>query len=90
MTDQAEVLVSPQPQATLVCVGKHSQRIEVRAWIEANANASRFRDSLLRSVRERLRRDSLLTSDQPSQPEMLDVMSDESDRERRRRKRRVA
>ncbi|MEM8910651.1 MAG: mechanosensitive ion channel domain-containing protein [Planctomycetota bacterium] len=90
VTDQAEVLVSPQPQATLVCVGKHSQRIEVRAWIEANANASRFRDSLLRSVRERLRRDSLLTSDQPSQPEMLDVMSDESDRERRRRKRRVA
>lgn len=70
---QDDVLLSPAPQATLVCVGKRSQRIEVRAWIEQSRDASRFRDELLRTVRRFLDDKQLLVSPQPSQPELREA-----------------
>ncbi len=71
--DQPDVLLAPGPQATLVCVGKSSQRIEVRAWIEEGQDASRFRDSMLHLVSKYLRERELLSSAQPSQPLLRDV-----------------
>ncbi|TWU51866.1 mechanosensitive ion channel domain-containing protein [Rubripirellula reticaptiva] len=68
--DQPDVLLSPAPQATLVCVGKRSQRIEVRAWIEEGQDASRFRDSLLRTATSFLSEKRWLAADQPEQPAM--------------------
>ena len=73
VSDQPHVLVTPAPQATLVCVGKRSQRIEVRAWIEEDQDATRFRDSLLKIVSKFLQEEDLLTSPQPSQPRMPDM-----------------
>ncbi len=70
--EQEDVLLTPAPQATLVCVGKRSQRIEVRAWIEAGQDSSRFRDSLLKVVRKFLAEKNLLSATQPSQPTMPD------------------
>jgi small-conductance mechanosensitive channel len=68
--DQPEVLLTPAPQATLVCVAKSSQRIEIRAWIEQDQDACRFRESLLTTVRRFLREKHLLAATQPSQPTM--------------------
>jgi len=68
---QDEVLLTPTPQATLVCVGKRSQRIEVRAWIEEGQDAADYRDILLRVVRRHLSDKNLLARTQPSQPSML-------------------
>ena len=76
--EQQDVLLTPAPQATLVCVGKRSQRIEVRAWIEEGQDASRFRDSLLKVVRKFLAEKNLLAATQPSQPTMLDAADEES------------
>ncbi|KAA1262439.1 Miniconductance mechanosensitive channel MscM precursor [Rubripirellula obstinata] len=81
--EQPDVLLTPAPQATLVCVGQRSQRIEVRAWIEEGQNAERYRDSLLSTVRKFLREKNMLTSSQPSQPEMR-TQSDDSRRSRTR------
>ncbi len=78
--DQAGVVLSPAPQATLVCVGKTSQRIEMVAWIEDHQVASRFRDDLLRTVTSFLREKGLLVSGQPQQPELRDSNQDESER----------
>jgi small-conductance mechanosensitive channel len=71
--EQPDVLLTPAPQATLVCVGKRSQRIEVRAWIEEERDAHRFRDNLLKVVRRYLKENQLLTLDQPSQPAIQDA-----------------
>lgn len=70
--EQQHVLLTPAPQATLVCVGKSSQRIEVRAWIEERQDASRFRDSLLKVVTKFLRDKDLLAATQPPQPAVGD------------------
>ncbi len=78
--EQQHVLLTPAPQATLVCVGKLSQRIEVRAWIEEEQDASRFRDSLLKVVSKFLAEKNLLAATQPSQPTMLDAAEEESGR----------
>ena len=74
--EQPDVLLTPAPQATLVCVGQRSQRIEVRAWIEEGQNAERFRENLLALVRKFLREKKLLTSNQPSQPDMRNRSDD--------------
>ncbi|TWU36683.1 Mechanosensitive channel MscK precursor [Novipirellula aureliae] len=66
--EQPEVLLTPAPQATLVCVGRKSQRIEVIAWIEQSKDVSRFRDSLLKTVRSFLRERNQLATEQPPQP----------------------
>lgn len=71
--DQDAVLLSPAPQATLVCVGKRTQRIEVRAWIEPGPHPERFRDELLRVVRRFLDDENILAADQPAQPDMDEV-----------------
>jgi len=73
---QPDVLLTPAPQATLVCVGKNFQRIEVRAWIEEGQDASRFRDSLLKTVSKYLREKDLLVATQPTQPSMHDATDD--------------
>ena len=92
--DQPDVLLTPSPQATLVCVGKRSQRIEVRAWIEDGQNAPRFRDDLLRTVLKYLRSKNLLAADQPAQPGMRDpvdgLLDDPFGRSRKRTGRRTA
>ena len=92
MRDHPDVLISPAPQATLVCVGKHTQRIELRAWVEQNARASRQRDALLKVVNGYLRDERLLTSQQPRQPDMQDSLPDLDDlpRPRKNRRRRPA
>lgn len=77
--EQPDVLLTPAPQATLVCVGKTSQRIEVRAWIEEGQDAARFRDSLLKIVSKFLREKDLLAATQPPQPSMRDSKSDAFD-----------
>jgi small-conductance mechanosensitive channel len=66
--DQKHVLLSPAPQATLVCIGQRSQRIEIRAWIEEHRDPSRFRESLLQIVRRHLSEQDLLFETQPKQP----------------------
>lgn len=76
--DQQHVLLTPAPQATLVCVGKRSQRIEIRAWIEEGQDASRFRDSLLKVVSKFLRDKELLAANQPPQPVMGDAANTSS------------
>ncbi|TWU56671.1 putative MscS family protein.1 precursor [Rubripirellula tenax] len=81
--DQPDVLLTPAPQATLVCVGKRSQRIELRAWIEDGSDASRFRDSLLTTVRRFLDQKKWLASVQPSQPSMRDLENSDSHGSRR-------
>lgn len=81
---QEDVLLTPAPQATLVCVAKRTQRIEIRAWIEDGHTAVDFRDSLLKTVRRFLRDERLLASPQPEQPEMKNVLDDDHRPTRRR------
>ncbi len=64
---QPELLVSPAPQATLVCVGQHSQRIELRGWIEDDQDAIRYRDLLTKTVLDFLADNNLLAANQPRQ-----------------------
>lgn len=71
--DQDVVLLSPAPHATLVCVGKRTQRIEVRAWIEPGPHPERYRDELLKVVRRFLHDQNILAADQPTQPDMDEV-----------------
>ena len=75
VVDQPDVLLSPAPQATLVCVGKSTQRIELRAWIEQSHDVLAFRDSLLATVTSYLKERRLLASAQPSQPVLKDWTS---------------
>ena len=70
--EQTEILLTPAPQATLVCVGQNSQRIEVRAWIEQGRDATHFRDALLRTVRTYLQDKQWLAPHQPTQPPIRD------------------
>jgi potassium efflux system protein len=71
--EQSDVLLTPAPQATLVCVGKAFQRIEVLAWIEEGQDPNRFRDSLLRIATKHLRDKNLLSASQPPQPMISDA-----------------
>ncbi|MDA8743739.1 mechanosensitive ion channel [Rubripirellula amarantea] len=77
--EQRDILLSPAPQATLVCVGKRSQRIEVRAWIEEGSDEYRFRDALLSTVTKFLKEKNWLAANQPSQPLMSDPLDSTSD-----------
>lgn len=70
LVKQPELLLSPAPQATLVCVSQSSQRIELRAWVEESVDATRFRDSLKKTVLHFLSEKNLLTSQQPRQPSL--------------------
>ena len=64
--DEPDVLLSPAPQATLVCVAQRSQRIELRVWIESARDAERVRRDLNQRVRRDLRDRGLLARDQPA------------------------
>jgi len=89
--EQPDILLTPAPQATLVCVSKHAQRIEVRAWIENSKDAERFRDSLLRVVTRYLDDKSWLASPQPVQPRLSNRFNDlDDDSQSKRRTRRSA
>ncbi|WP_438811131.1 mechanosensitive ion channel domain-containing protein [Rhodopirellula halodulae] len=81
MVQQPEVLLTPAPHATLVCVGQRSQRIEIRVWIEQGTHAERYRDQLLKLARRTLSDRNLLAPNQPSQPEMRDILTRSDDTE---------
>ncbi len=66
MIEQPDVLLSPAPQATLVCVAQRSQRIELRAWIESSRDADRMRRDLSQITRKNLRDAGLLVRDPPA------------------------
>lgn len=68
LVEQPDLLLSPAPQATLVCVSQKSQRIELRAWIEEDLDATRYRESLTKTVLDFLLEKNLLASNQPRQP----------------------
>jgi len=70
VSEQQDVLLTPAPQATLVCVGKRFQRIEVRVWIEGGQDASRYRDVIHRVVTKFLHEKNWLAASQPSQPRL--------------------
>ncbi len=72
LVDQPELLLSPAPQATLVCVSQKSQRIELRAWIEEGLDASRYRATLTETVIKYLSERNLLAPSQPRQPSLTD------------------
>jgi small-conductance mechanosensitive channel len=78
--EQPDVLLTPAPQATLVCVGKTSQRIEVRAWIEDGQDPSRYREQLLKVVTKFLREKDWLVANQPAQPKVRPINDEMSDR----------
>ncbi len=83
--EQDDVLLTPAPQATLVCVAKRSQRIELRVWIEDGHDAEIYRDSLLRLVRRFLTEKNWLAKPQPTQPLMRNRLDDhDTDAPRRR------
>jgi small-conductance mechanosensitive channel len=84
--EQEDVLLTPTPQATLVCVGKRSQRIELRAWIEEGHDAEVYRDSLLKIVRRFLHDKNLLAKIQPTQPEMGNTRDERTPPSNRRRR----
>ncbi len=67
LVEQPGLLLSPAPQATLICVSQQSQRIELRAWIEDDQDASRCRDSLMTTVLNYLAEKNLLAPQQPRQ-----------------------
>jgi len=67
LIEQPELLLSPAPQATLVCVSQQSQRIELRAWVEEDQDASSYRDSLMKTVLNYLTEKNLLAPNQPRQ-----------------------
>ncbi len=75
---QPDVLLTPAPQATLVCVAKNSQRIEVRAWIENRQDATRYRESLHKLVTKFLRENQWLAAEQPTQPSIRSGSEDGS------------
>lgn len=78
--EQPDVLLTPAPQATLVCVGKTSQRIEVRAWIEDGQDPGRYRDQLLKVVSKFLREKDWLVANQPAQPRVRPISDEMLDR----------
>lgn len=70
LVEQPDLLLSPAPQATLVCVSQQSQRIELRAWVEEDRDAAKYRDSLLKVVVSYLTEKKLLATNQPRQPSL--------------------
>ncbi len=90
MVEQPELLLSPAPQATLVCVSQQSQRIELRAWVEEDQDASRYRDSLMKTVLNYLLEKNLLAPNQPRQPSLKEASSPDAIGGFRSRKKRSA
>ncbi len=70
LVEQTELLLSPAPQATLVCVSQKYQRIELRAWVEEDLDVSRYRDALTKTIVHFLEEKNLLAPNQPRQPSL--------------------
>jgi len=70
MVEQNEILLSPAPQATLVCISQNYQRIELRAWVERDQDALGYRDFLTKKVLNYLAEKNLLAAHQPRQPSL--------------------
>jgi len=90
LVDQPDLLLSPVPQATLVCVSQQSQRIELRAWVEENQDASRYRETLTKIVLNYLSEKTLLALNQPRQPSQTDSLDPGAIRGLRSQKKRSA
>ena len=87
--EQPNVLITPAPQATLICVGKGSQRIEIRAWIEEDQDAESFQNRLLNVTSAYLKQHDWWLKSQPAQPIIPDrhaaLFESRSNRQRRKR-----
>jgi len=68
LVEQPELLLSPAPQATLICISQKYQRIELRAWVEDVQDATDYQESLTTTVLHFLDKRNLLAPNQPSQP----------------------
>ncbi len=90
LVEQPDLLLSPAPQATLVCVSQQSQRIELRAWMEEDQDASRCREALTKLVLNYLSEKNLLAPHQPRQPSLKDSFEPNAVRGLRSPKRRSA
>lgn len=90
LVEQPGLLLSPAPQATLICVSQQCQRIELRAWIEDDQDASRCRDALLTTVLNYLSEKNLLAPQQPRQASLNDSLDADAVAGFRSRKRRSA
>ncbi|MCS7470523.1 mechanosensitive ion channel [Stieleria sp. ICT_E10.1] len=65
---ERNVLQSPGPQVTLVCIAKKTQRYELHVWTEGQHDAKQVQRALLETVRSNLRERNLLAKTQPTQP----------------------
>jgi small-conductance mechanosensitive channel len=90
LVEQPDLLLSPAPQATLVCVSQQSQRIELRAWVEEYQDVSRHREILTTTVLNFLLEKNLLAPNQPRQPSLKDSFDPDAIRGFRSRKKRSA
>lgn len=68
LVEQPDVVLSPAPQATLVCISQSYQRIELRAWVEEDQDPARCRESLKQLVLNYLTDKQWLAANQPRQP----------------------
>lgn len=87
LAQQPDLLLSPAPQATLVCVSQQSQRIELRAWVEEDQDAARYRESLTKLVLNYLSEKNLLATHQPPQPSLREPLDSDATALRSRTKR---
>ena len=86
---QPNVLITPAPQATLICVAKGSQRIEIRVWIEEDQDAETFQNKLLNTTSQYLKQHDWWLKKQPTQPSLPDrhaaLLQSSTNRQRRKR-----
>ena len=78
LVEQPELLLNPAPQATLICVSQKFQRIELRAWVEEVQDATRYRESLTKTILRFLENRNLLAPNQPSQPLLKESANSEA------------
>lgn len=90
LVEQPELLLSPAPQATLICVSQKSQRIELRAWIEEHKDVLRQREFLTEMVLAHLAEKKLLAPIQPRQRLPNESLVTETRGDRRSRPKRSA
>jgi small-conductance mechanosensitive channel len=90
LVEQPGLLLSPAPQATLICVSQQGQRIELRAWIEDDQDASRCRDALTTTVLNYLAEKNLLAPHQPRQVSLNELPNKDVETGFRVRKKRSA
>ena len=90
LVEQPNLLLSPAPQATLICVSQKSQRIELRAWVEEHEDILGARQGLMKLVLSYLDERNLLSPHQPRQPSLDESSVVDSMRDRRVRSKRSA